>query len=48
MCFFELEGHFSRVLPETTTLNLTQTDIPASEVERVKQGWQQNFWAGPF
>lgn len=28
----------------TTTLNLTQTDIPASEVERVKQGWQQNFW----
>lgn len=27
-----------------TSLRMTQTDVPANDLERTKIGWQQNFW----
>lgn len=44
------EGHFSTVTwdfqadGDKTQLILTQTDIPASDFERTKQGWEEFFW----
>jgi activator of HSP90 ATPase len=44
------EGHYSQVTlafepgKEGTTLNLTQTGVPTSDVDRIKAGWDEKFW----
>jgi len=44
------EGHFSHVTLEFeksnhgTRVTLSQTDIPSEDVQRVEQGWKENFW----
>jgi len=27
-----------------TTLTLTQTGVPSDDVQRVEEGWNENFW----
>eukprot|EP01136_Pigoraptor_vietnamica_P010777 Opistho-1_new@3432 len=44
------KDHFSQVTIELTEgdtetkLSLTQTGVPATDVERTEQGWQKHYW----
>lgn len=44
------EGHHSQVTmafethKDGTTLSLTQTGVPSSDVDRIKAGWDDKFW----